>query len=101
MGLHRNGFNYTSHALVASRNSHRVISELLYRCECVCEFWWDGVPSEREDTPSTTPPTQTFSTPFKNRQEGRLRPEISRRVLTEGQRDTVLRMNGHVTLSML
>lgn len=29
MGLHRKGFNYTSHALLVSRNSHCVISKLL------------------------------------------------------------------------
>lgn len=31
----------------------------------------------------------------------RLRAKISSHFLTEGQRDTVLRMNGHVMLSML
>lgn len=39
--------------------------------------------------------------PSSHWQAGRLRAKISSHFLTEGQGDTVLRMNGHVMLSML
>lgn len=102
MGLHRNGFNYSSHALVASRKCYQQAAVEVrtdVRRARLLKSGRKAIEREERRTP-TPPPTRTRSAPFRNRQEGRLRPEISRRVLTEGQRDTVLRMNGRVMLSM-
>lgn len=47
------------------------------------------------------PPCHTSAASLLTLTGGRLRAKISSHFLTEGQRDTVLRMNGHVMSSML
>lgn len=69
-------------------------------------WWWvgegqmSGTGAMRGSWPNSLHPIPRLL-PSSHWQLGRLRAKISSHFLTEGQGDTVLRMNGHVMLSML
>lgn len=109
MGLHRNSSDFhPSHTgrgngfyLQAMGNTHC----LKRSCGVATDGGgvvdeWNGVQCAGTEL-TQLPSSHTSAASLFTLTGGRLRAKISSHFLTEGQGDTVLRMNGHVMLSML
>lgn len=110
MGLHRNSSDFhPSHTgrgsgfYLQARGTHTLPEEKLW----VGDRWGGGVVDEWNGAQcagtelTQLPSSHTSAASLFTLTGSRLRAKISSHVLTEGQGDTVLRMNGHVMLSML